>query len=637
MDLTVVIPFYNGHPFIARLLASLPATLPVIVVDDVSDTPFVSSRPNVKTIRLQEKGYFAGAVNAGLAACATDVLVLNQDTTLTGTAWLELLAEKRADYAMIGERIAGEHPAWPAGYIHGTFMFLRRDAITKVGPFNGRDYPLWGNTCEWQLRAARAGFRILPLPSVPGFKHHRQGGVGESIRSLLDGPDGARRELFIRTPPEISVVVSCYNYGRYLPDLVHSLIGGPTSLGFMPGQTFASFEVVIVDDGSTDDSWAYCQQVANPWQGIRAIRRVNGGTAAANNTGIAAAHGKYIAVMNADDMLEPGRLERLYRVQLANPHRFVYDQVMAFGDGQRRPEQKFRVSPYDFEKLLYQNHVHAGIMFPKAAWAEVGGYPEAFRDGREDWAMNIALGLKGWCGVMVPEAGYLYRRERQNRTLTNTSPEHHKNFLLRLVRTFPRVYAGERPSMCCGNGPAAQAAPVSNSPQRLAVPGGAGTLMLEYVGGSYGTQSFYGPVTGARYSAGRSRPYVAVDLRDATTGRPNRPGLLEIRENEKAVFRPYVPPVEAEKTEGELLADAQAAVLETTEAFSPDPPAILVESAETVSLSDVVEVPDVNALTAKDILALDVTAAQAAAMLAAELAGKKRSTVVAFLESKANG
>lgn len=191
--------------------------------------------------------------------------------------------------------------------------------------------------------------------------------------------------------------------------------------------------------------------------------------------------------------------------------------------------------------------------------------------------------------------------------------------------------------MCCGNGPASQAAPVSNSPQRLAVPGGAGTLMLEYVGGSYGTQSFYGPVTGARYAAGRSRPYVAVDTRDATTGRPNRPGLLEIRENEKAVFRPYVPPVEAEKTEGELLADAQAAVLEITEAFSPAPPAILVESTETVSLSDVVEVPDVNALTAKDILALDVTAAQAAAMLAAELAGKKRSTVVAFLESKANG
>lgn len=192
--------------------------------------------------------------------------------------------------------------------------------------------------------------------------------------------------------------------------------------------------------------------------------------------------------------------------------------------------------------------------------------------------------------------------------------------------------------MCCGNGPASQASQVTSNPQRLAVPGGAGTLMLEYVGGSIGTQSFYGPVTGARYSAGRSRPYVAVDVRDATTGRPNRPGLLEIRENERPVFREYVAPVEAPKTEAEILEALQAAVLETTDAaFSPDPPAALVESTETVSLSDVIEVPDVNALTAKDILALELTPAQATAMLAAEQVGKKRSTVLAFLEAKANG
>ena len=637
-NLTIIVPFYNGHRYIDRLLESLPKDLPVIVVDDQYLEPYQSNLPNLKTIRLQSKGYFAGAVNAGLEACATDVLVLNQDTELTGTAWLDMLEETRGHYALIGERIAGEHPAWPQGYVHGTFMFLRRDAITQVGLLNGRDYPLWGNTCEWQLRAVRAGFHVLALEQVPGFTHFRQGGTGEGITQLLrDAPE--KKSLLIRTPPEISVVVSCYNYGRYLPDLVNSLVGGPTCLGMWPSQTFASFEVVIVDDASTDASWDFCQQVSDPWKGVRAIRRErNGGTAAANNTGIQAAHGKVIAIMNADDMLEPDRLERLYRVQMAKPHSFVYDQVMAFADGERKPEKLFRVSPYDFEKLLFQNHVHAGIMFPKQAWREVGGYPELFGDGREDWAMNIALGIWGWCGVMVPEPGYLYRRERQNRTLTNTSPDHHQKFLNRLIRTFPRIYAGERPSMCCGNGPGNARANVGISQQaaRLAVPGGAGTVLLEYLGGSYGTISYYGPVTGARYEAGKTRPYINVDVRDVETGRANRPGLLEMREEGKVVFRRYVAP------------PSPPAPLPAHD-LTPNPSPESREGGETLTLegdntmpaflgeTPLVAIPDVNALTAKEVLTLDGYADEVwAALLNAEKAGKKRSTVIAYLESKVN-
>lgn len=127
-----------------RCLDCIPDTLPVVVVDDLSDVPFSSYRANVTVLRLDKKGYFAGAVNAGISATRTDVLILNQDVTLTGTAWLDLLAEKRSHYAMIGERITGDHPSFPHGYIHGTFLFLRRDAIESVGLLNGVGLPLVG-------------------------------------------------------------------------------------------------------------------------------------------------------------------------------------------------------------------------------------------------------------------------------------------------------------------------------------------------------------------------------------------------------------------------------------------------------------------------------------------------------------
>src|SRR5690606_28193077 len=187
----------------------------------------------------------------------------------------------------------------PYGYVHGTFMFMRRDAIDAVGLLNERDYPLWGCTAEWQWRAARKGFQILPLESVPGFHHERKPNerFGSSIKRLLSQKVAQSAKL-VRTPPLVSVIVPCYNYGRYLPDCLASLVGGPSSLGQQPGQTLQSFEVIIVDDASKDDSAEIAQSLADGWKGIRFIRRErNGGTARALNTGIQAAAGQFITFL----------------------------------------------------------------------------------------------------------------------------------------------------------------------------------------------------------------------------------------------------------------------------------------------------------------------------------------------------
>jgi GT2 family glycosyltransferase len=225
MKLTVIVPFFNGYETIGRLLESLPKELPVILVDDHSDVPFEwtgAGKPDLTIIRPYEKGYFSGAVNVGLVNSQTDVLILNQDSYLLGDEWLNLIAEKRGEYGLIGERIRGQHPYWPHGYIHGTFMFIRRDVISKVGLLNQVDYPLWGSTCEYQLRACRKGFRALPLAQIPGFTHQRRGKFGSSIETILERePD--KKALFTDVPPKISVVTACYNHGRYLPDLVASL------------------------------------------------------------------------------------------------------------------------------------------------------------------------------------------------------------------------------------------------------------------------------------------------------------------------------------------------------------------------------------------------------------------------------
>ena len=554
-NLTVIIPFFNGHTTIFRLLESLPPDLSVIIVDDVSDrllereARLATMQRNGTTavLRLRQKGYFAGAVNVGIQNCTTDVLVLNQDVWFEDDRWVGLIDDWRNEgAAMIGERIKGDHPAFPNGYIHGTFMFLRRDAIEKVGLLNAKDYPLWGNTAEWQWRAARQGFAVLPLTQIPGLRHERRDEqrYGASITQLLTR-EPEKQDLLIRTPPLVSVIVPCHNYGRFLPDCIASLIGGNTSLGPHSGQTLQSFEVIIVDDASTDETPEIAAGLFNGWNGIRYFRLDdNVGTARALNYGIERAVGQYITFLSADDMREPDSLEKMVRACEEQPHSFAYDDIQMFGSGKRlRP---WRMQEFDFELLLNKNHVHAGILYPRQAWVEAGGYPAAMNDGREDWAFNIALGQKGWCGVHVRHFGYLYRREGQNRSLTNTSHEHHARFLDKIRGIFPHLYEGRRPVGCCGGKKTSQSKTANHSAQRQAAPqmmtGATGMVKLEYLGKQM-SSVWSGHASNTPYRFGADKPVGWVDVRDAgerpSEGRQGS-GFLKLRKNGEWLFAPYV-------------------------------------------------------------------------------------------------
>lgn len=591
MNLTVVVPYWNGESGIGRLVESIPPHIPLVIVDDHSDVPLqrhtLPTDRAITVLRPRSKGYFTGAVNSGIEAARTDVLVLNQDSWLEGTKALEMIEANRGRYSLIGERIKGNHPAWVDGYIHGTFMFIRRDGVDAVGLMDAKHFPLWGSTADYQCRLARRGFEALILPTVDGFVHQeRTAQFGEAITEMLSR-EPHHKGWFIRTPPLISVVITCYNYGRYLSDAVNSLIGGPTFLGDAPPQTFQGFEIVIVDDGSTDNSYEIAQTLASNRKGIHVIRRPNGGTAAATNTGIEYAKGKYIAILAGDDMMHFERLEKMLEAQEANPHAFIYDDMTAvLPDGRHG---LWKMQDFDFELLLERNHVHAGIMLPKAAWKEVGGYPEIMREGREDWAFNVGLGAKGWCGVHLRYAGYIYRRAGQNRTLRNTTEEWRKYFKGQLRQLYPRLYQGERTSMCCGQN---VSTPQFNggggsdlSNVSFSMPGSAGMPILEYRGGNIGTVSFWGEVTGTQYrfsgKPGKNRR--RVDARDVN-------GFLKLYEGTKQLFVVIAEPTyEIAKSNDEETKPMEEDVTEDPGAITFD---TVIADEEAAALEEAVVLPD---------------------------------------------
>src|SRR3990172_7629319 len=159
--------------------------------------------------------------------------------------------------------------------------------------------------------------------------------------------------------------------------------------------------------------------------------------------------GDYITIMSADDMRASRSFEELHNACTMNPHHFSYDDMILYSNGKQ--QGKIWVFPeYDFNELLKHNIIHTGIMFERKAFEDTGGYPSEFANGREDWAFNIELGTKGYCGVHVNYPGYIYRREGQNRTLTNTDPESKMKFQTMIHERFSDLYLGRFPMGCCG-------------------------------------------------------------------------------------------------------------------------------------------------------------------------------------------
>lgn len=106
--------------------------------------------------------------------------------------------------------------------------------------------------------------------------------------------------------PTISVVITCYNHGRYLADAVESVLS----------QELDSVEIVVVDDGSTDNT----KEVSSQYEDVKYVWQPNQGLSSARNTGIRESTGDYVVFLDADDSLLPGALKTNAEMLDQHPH-----------------------------------------------------------------------------------------------------------------------------------------------------------------------------------------------------------------------------------------------------------------------------------------------------------------------------
>ena len=129
--------------------------------------------------------------------------------------------------------------------------------------------------------------------------------------------------------PLVSVVVPTYNYGRFIGETLESL----------RAQTYREWECIVVDDGSTDDTEDVVESFIVRDPRVRYTRQRNQRQAVAKNTGLADARGRYVQFLDADDLIEPSKLERQVEFLEANPSAdIVYGGVRFFHT--ERPEER---------------------------------------------------------------------------------------------------------------------------------------------------------------------------------------------------------------------------------------------------------------------------------------------------------
>jgi len=195
--------------------------------------------------------------------------------------------------------------------------------------------------------------------------------------------------------PMLSVVIPCYNHGRYIRDTLRSL----------EMQTFRDFETIVVDDGSNEELTIRVLDDLRK-EGIKVFRQKKLNVATALNFGIRAARGRYACCVAADDKLESTYLEKCLCLLESNPGvAIAYSLVRTFGYENRI----WLTESFDLRLLLEYNYICAAAVFRRSVWEQVGGFDEAI-DGYEDWDFWLKAGKAGFRGRLIPEALFNYRR-----------------------------------------------------------------------------------------------------------------------------------------------------------------------------------------------------------------------------------
>ena len=336
-------------------------------------------------------------------------------------SWYDALHQEGPELFQTGPLFdAGVHAATvptdrrPASTLDALRDFLRdaTDATAlPVPPGRRGPAPTWGAARDAALSRARA---------FAAAQHRTR----RRYRSAWDGPDpadalapyargAARRDA---EQPLVSVVLPVHRR----PDVVGAAVAS------VRAQQHTAWELIVVDDGSGDDTADAVRRAAGDDQRIRLVERPNGGAGAARNTGLAAVRGDYVAFLDADNTWRPEHLAAALAVLLEDDGTAVHTALRMVGannaDDATAPVETYRGEDGTLEDLYAGNFLDLNaLVVRRDVAAAVGPFDETLRRWI-DWEWLLRIGERFGVPRYVPVIGVDYDNVRDGRRVSSAQP-----------------------------------------------------------------------------------------------------------------------------------------------------------------------------------------------------------------------
>jgi len=443
---------------------------------------------------------------------------------------------------------------------------IRRDVLGRSGGYRARDWraedaSLWTRLSSFGVRIAKVTDQATLLYRLRSDSKSRgedsdgdwtawipwrlAGDPRDGVRALREGrlpnaqlvPFGAQG-----TPPPPRRAWPVHHHQHPIVSVIIPVGPGHEqtvidALDSVQAQTMPFWECIIVNDTRTLDVSTH------PWARVVPTLKRESGAGAARNAGLAAARAPLVLFLDADDVIVPRALEVLLHGFIGSGGKYAYSDWLTLEDETRIDgAMEIRtVEEYDPRAMLRGLRHAVTALIPTEWVRNVGGF-DAELKCFEDWDLFCKLAIVGACGTRVSSPLLIYRRDTGKRTRAalraREAGEEHTPAYTPLGETtasalyerYAAYVAGEEPIMACGTC-GGQGSTVVDAQSALDAmmgfaTGGAlnmtpimvqnGTVRMEFIGGSWGEQTFVGKVSGRVYRAGRDpvSRFHDVDARD---------------------------------------------------------------------------------------------------------------------------
>jgi len=310
-------------------------------------------------------------------------------------------------------------------------VFFRKKLLEEYGLLDlnleyTMDYDLW-------MRFAKKDRFFHINRTIANYRFHKDAKIGDmNWEKIYPECEIVKQRYYTDDKnPLVSVVIPCYNYAEYLPDAVNSVIN----------QTYKNWEIIIVNDGSEDNTAEVASQLisSNPDRKIKLINQDNSGKpAVSRNRGIAESNGEYILPLDADDMLIPGAL-KMYIDELENINTdncVVYAWLKTFGV----TSNLWQTREFQLNELLHKTMLPYCSMFHRSVWQKLNGYRTNV--GYEDWDFWIGAAENGAAFLNIPRVTTL-RRETENTSRQETDRKQHELNIAGIIKNHKFSFENE--------------------------------------------------------------------------------------------------------------------------------------------------------------------------------------------------